>query len=232
MFCCFFDEFGGGSGGFGGVLVFCFEVELLGFGFIIFSDGYVLINYYVVGEVDEIVVCLQDCCELDVELIGFDLQSDLVLIKVDVSDLLVVDIGFFDDFQVGEWVFVIGVLFGFDSLVIVGIVSVKGCSLFIDNYVFFIQIDVVINSGNSGGLLFNLNGQVVGINLQIVSCFGGYMGLSFVIFIDLVMDVVDQFKEIGEVSCGWLGVLIQEVDCDLVEFFGLDKFMGVLVVQV
>ena len=235
MFRRFFDEFGGGPGGPGGPGGGPgprSEVESLGSGFIISSDGYVLTNYHVVGEADEIVVRLQDRRELDAELIGSDPQSDLALIKVDASDLPVVDIGSSDDLQVGEWVLAIGAPFGFDSSVTAGIVSAKGRSLPTDNYVPFIQTDVAINPGNSGGPLFNLNGQVVGINSQIVSRSGGYMGLSFAIPIDLAMDVADQLKETGEVSRGWLGVLIQEVDRDLAESFGLDKPMGALVAQV
>ncbi|MEP5286465.1 MAG: DegQ family serine endoprotease [Alloalcanivorax venustensis] len=232
MFRRFFDEFGGGPGGPGGAPAPRSEVESLGSGFIISSDGYVLTNYHVVGEADEIVVRLQDRRELDAELIGSDPQSDLALIKVDASDLPVVDIGSSDDLQVGEWVLAIGAPFGFDSSVTAGIVSAKGRSLPTDNYVPFIQTDVAINPGNSGGPLFNLNGQVVGINSQIVSRSGGYMGLSFAIPIDLAMDVADQLKETGEGSRGWLGVLIQEVDRDLAESFGLDKPMGALVAQV
>ncbi|MEP4373365.1 MAG: DegQ family serine endoprotease [Alloalcanivorax venustensis] len=232
MFRRFFDEFGGGPGGPGGAPAPRSEVESLGSGFIISSDGYVLTNYHVVGEADEIVVRLQDRRELDAELIGSDPQSDLALIKVDASDLPVVDIGSSDDLQVGEWVLAIGAPFGFDSSVTAGIVSAKGRSLPTDNYVPFIQTDVAINPGNSGGPLFNLNGQVVGINSQIVSRSGGYMGLSFAIPIDLAMDVADQLKETGEDSRGWLGVLIQEVDRDLAESFGLDKPMGALVAQV
>jgi len=231
MFRRFFDEFGG-PGGPGGGPAPRSETESLGSGFIISSDGYVLTNYHVVGEADEIVVRLQDRRELDAELIGSDPQSDLALIKVDASDLPVVDIGSSDDLQVGEWVLAIGAPFGFDSAVTAGIVSAKGRSLPTDNYVPFIQTDVAINPGNSGGPLFNLNGQVVGINSQIVSRSGGYMGLSFAIPIDLAMDVADQLKETGEVSRGWLGVLIQEVDRDLAESFGLDKPMGALVAQV
>ena len=231
MFRRFFDEFGG-PGGPGGGPAPRSETESLGSGFIISSDGYVLTNYHVVGEADEIVVRLQDRRELDAELIGSDPQSDLALIKVDASDLPVVDIGSSDDLQVGEWVLAISAPFGFDSSVTAGIVSAKGRSLPTDNYVPFIQTDVAINPGNSGGPLFNLNGQVVGINSQIVSRSGGYMGLSFAIPIDLAMDVADQLKETGEVSRGWLGVLIQEVDRDLAESFGLDKPMGALVAQV
>ena len=231
----FFDEFGGPGGpggpgpqGPGGRQ----DVESLGSGFIISSDGYVLTNYHVVGEADEIVVRLQDRRELDAKLVGSDPQSDLALIKVDAADLPVVDIGSSDDLKVGEWVLAIGAPFGFDSSVTAGIVSAKGRSLPSDNYVPFIQTDVAINPGNSGGPLFNLKGQVVGINSQIVSRSGGYMGLSFAIPIDLAMDVADQLKDSGQVSRGWLGVLIQEVDRDLAESFGLSKPMGALVAQV
>ncbi|MBF1803731.1 DegQ family serine endoprotease [Alloalcanivorax profundimaris] len=229
----FFDEFGGGPGGPGGPGGGGRgDMESLGSGFIISSDGYVLTNYHVVGEADEIVVRLQDRRELDAELVGSDPQSDLALIKVDAKDLPVADIGSSENLSVGEWVLAIGAPFGFDSSVTAGIVSAKGRSLPTDNYVPFIQTDVAINPGNSGGPLFNLKGQVVGINSQIVSRSGGYMGLSFAIPIDLAMDVVDQLKENGEVSRGWLGVLIQEVDRDLAESFGLDKPMGALVAQV
>ena len=229
----FFDEFGGGPGGPGGPGGGGRgDMESLGSGFIISGDGYVLTNYHVVGEADEIVVRLQDRRELDAELVGSDPQSDLALIKVDAKDLPVADIGSSENLSVGEWVLAIGAPFGFDSSVTAGIVSAKGRSLPTDNYVPFIQTDVAINPGNSGGPLFNLKGQVVGINSQIVSRSGGYMGLSFAIPIDLAMDVVDQLKENGEVSRGWLGVLIQEVDRDLAESFGLDKPMGALVAQV
>ena len=221
----FFDEFGGG-------MPEQEDVRSLGSGFIISSDGYVLTNNHVVADADEIVVRLQDRRELDAELVGADEQSDLALLKVEASDLPVVNIGSSENLKVGEWVLAIGAPFGFDSSVTAGIVSAKGRSLPTDNYVPFIQTDVAINPGNSGGPLFNLNGQVVGINSQIVSRSGGYMGLSFAIPIDLAMDVADQLKETGEVSRGWLGVLIQEVDRDLAESFGLDKPMGALVAQV
>ena len=231
MFRRFFDEFGG-PGGPGGGPAPRSETESLGSGFIISSDGYVLTNYHVVGEADEIVVRLQDRRELDAELIGSDPQSDLALIKVDATDLPVVDIGSSDDLQVGEWVLAIGAPFGFDSSVTAGIVSAKGRSLPSDNYVPFIQTDVAINPGNSGGPLFNLNGEVVGINSQIISRSGGYMGLSFAIPMDMAMDVVEQLKDTGKVSRGWLGVLVQEVDRDLAESFGLERPMGALVAQV
>lgn len=229
----FFDEFGGpgGPGGPDGMEPQG-DVESLGSGFIISSDGYVLTNYHVVGKADEIVVRLQDRRELDAKVIGTDEQTDLALIKVNAKDLPVVDLGSSEALKVGEWVLAIGAPFGFDSSVTAGIVSAKGRSLPTDNYVPFIQTDVAINPGNSGGPLFNLRGEVVGINSQIVSRSGGYMGLSFAIPIDLAMNVVNQLKESGSVSRGWLGVLIQEVDRDLAESFGLERPMGALVAQV
>lgn len=221
----FFDEFGGG-------MPEQEDVRSLGSGFIISSDGYVLTNNHVVADADEIVVRLQDRRELDAELVGADEQSDLALLKVEASDLPVVNIGSSENLKVGEWVLAIGAPFGFDSSVTAGIVSAKGRSLPSDNYVPFIQTDVAINPGNSGGPLFNLNGEVVGINSQIISRSGGYMGLSFAIPMDMAMDVVEQLKDTGKVSRGWLGVLVQEVDRDLAESFGLERPMGALVAQV
>lgn len=208
------------------------EARSLGSGFIISSDGYVLTNNHVVAEADEIMVRLQDRRELKAELIGADEQSDIALLKVEAEALPVADIGSSANLKVGEWVLAIGAPFGFDSSVTAGIVSAKGRSLPSDSYVPFIQTDVAINPGNSGGPLFNLSGQVVGINSQIFSRSGGYMGVSFAIPIDMAMDVVSQLKEHGKVSRGWLGVLIQEVDRDLAESFGLDQPRGALVSQV
>ncbi|EKF73940.1 alginate biosynthesis negative regulator, serine protease [Alcanivorax hongdengensis A-11-3] len=208
------------------------EMRSLGSGFIISKDGYVLTNNHVVDGADEIMVRLQDRRELKAKVVGADKQSDLALLKVDADDLPVVDIGSSEKLKVGEWVLAIGAPFGFDSSVTAGIVSAKGRNLPTDNYVPFIQTDVAINPGNSGGPLFNMKGQVVGINSQIVSRSGGYMGLSFAIPMDMAMDVVKQLKENGKVSHGWLGVLIQDVDHDLADSFGLDKPMGALVSQV
>ena len=208
------------------------DTRSLGSGFIISADGYVLTNNHVVAEADEIMVRLQDRRELPAELVGADEQSDLALLKVDAGDLPVVDIGSSADLKVGEWVLAIGAPFGFDSSVTAGIVSAKGRSLPSDSYVPFIQTDVAINPGNSGGPLFNLSGEVVGINSQIFSRSGGYMGVSFAIPMDMAMDVVSQIKDGGKVSRGWLGVLIQEVDRDLAESFGLDSPRGALVSQV
>lgn len=229
LFRRFFDQFGGGEMP---SIPEEQEARSLGSGFIISADGYVLTNNHVVADADEIMVRLQDRRELPAELIGADEQSDIALLKVDGADLPVADIGSSAELKVGEWVLAIGAPFGFDSSVTAGIVSAKGRSLPSDSYVPFIQTDVAINPGNSGGPLFNLKGQVVGVNSQIFSRSGGYMGVSFAIPIDMAMDVVAQLKDHGKVSRGWLGVLIQEVDRDLAESFGLKQPRGALVSQV
>ena len=208
------------------------ETEATGSGFIIDADGYILTNRHVVDGADHIIVRLSDRRELEAKLVGQDERSDIALLKVDADGLPTVKIGSSAKLKVGEWVLAIGAPFGFDSSVTAGIVSAKGRSLPTENYVPFIQTDVAINPGNSGGPLFNLKGQVVGINSQIVSRSGGYMGLSFAIPIDIAMDVVKQLKDKGKVSRGWLGVLIQPVDRDLAPSFGLDKPTGALVSQV
>ena len=208
------------------------EGESLGSGFVISADGYILTNHHVVTNATRIIVRMQDGSEKDAELIGSDPRSDLALLKIDGKGLPTVKIGSSDKLRVGEWVLAIGAPFGFESTVTAGIVSAKGRSLPSENYVPFIQTDVAINPGNSGGPLFNLDGEVVGINSQIVSRSGGFMGLSFAIPMDLAMEVVAQLKEKGKVSRGWLGVLIQPVDRELAESFGLDKPAGALVAQV
>ena len=208
------------------------DAESQGSGFIISEDGYILTNYHVIRDADRILVRLQDRRELEAELVGHDQQSDLALLHIEEDDLPVVKIGSSRDLKVGEWVLAIGAPFGFESTVTAGIVSALGRSLPNENYVPFIQTDVAINPGNSGGPLFNLDGEVVGINSQIVSQSGGFMGLSFAIPIDMAMDVVKQLREDGRVARGWLGVLIQDVDRDLAESFGLDKPAGALVAQV
>lgn len=208
------------------------ERSSLGSGFIVSKDGYILTNNHVIKDADEIVVRLNDRRELDAKLIGADESSDLALLKVDAKDLPTVELGDSDALEVGEWVVAIGSPFGFDYSVTAGIVSAKGRSLPNENYVPFIQTDVAINPGNSGGPLFNLDGKVVGINSQIYTRSGGFMGVSFAIPINVAMDVVDQLKEKGKVSRGWLGVVIQEVSKDLAESFGLEKAAGALVAQV
>lgn len=208
------------------------EAQSLGSGFIISDDGYVLTNNHVVADADEILVRLSDRSELQAKLIGADPRTDVALLKVEGKNLPTVKIGKSDDLKVGSWVLAIGSPFGFDHSVTAGIVSAKGRSLPNENYVPFIQTDVAINPGNSGGPLFNLDGQVIGINSQIFTRSGGFMGLSFAIPIDVAMDVANQLKAGGKVSRGWLGVVIQEVNKDLAESFGLDKPAGALVAQV
>lgn len=211
------------------------ERRSLGSGFILSEDGYILTNNHVVDEADQIFVRLVDRREFEAEVIGTDPRSDLALLKVDATDLPAVSIGRSDDLEPGEWVLAIGSPFGFDYSVTAGIVSAKGRSLpdeNNENYVPFIQTDVAINPGNSGGPLFDLEGRVVGINSQIYTRSGGFMGLSFAIPIDIAMEVVEQLKESGSVSRGWLGVMIQDVNRDLAESFGLAKPAGALVARV
>jgi serine protease Do len=208
------------------------EAQSLGSGFIISADGYVLTNNHVVADADEIIVRLSDRSELEAKLIGADPRSDVALLKVEGKDLPTVKLGKSEDLKVGEWVLAIGSPFGFDHSVTAGIVSAKGRSLPNESYVPFIQTDVAINPGNSGGPLFNLAGEVVGINSQIFTRSGGFMGLSFAIPMSVAMDVADQLKADGKVSRGWLGVVIQEVNKDLAESFGLEKPAGALVAQV
>ncbi|MBC9249944.1 serine peptidase [Pseudomonas alcaligenes] len=208
------------------------EAQSLGSGFIISDDGYVLTNNHVVADADEIIVRLSDRSELKAKLVGADPRTDVALLKVEGKNLPTVKIGKSDDLKVGSWVLAIGSPFGFDHSVTAGIVSAKGRSLPNENYVPFIQTDVAINPGNSGGPLFNLDGQVIGINSQIFTRSGGFMGLSFAIPIDVAMDVASQLKSDGKVSRGWLGVVIQEVNKDLAESFGLEKPAGALVAQV
>jgi serine protease Do len=208
------------------------RTQSLGSGFIISDDGYILTNYHVVESADEIVVRLTDRKVYDATVVGSDKGSDVALLKIDAEELPVVDIGRSSDLKVGEWVLAIGSPFGFDHTVTAGIVSAKGRSLPSENYVPFIQTDVAINPGNSGGPLFNLDGEVVGINSQIYSRTGGFMGLSFAIPIELAMNVAEQLRTKGRVSRGYLGVLIQDVDRNLAESFGLDHPRGALVARV
>ncbi len=208
------------------------EAQSLGSGFIISADGYVLTNNHVIADADEIIVRLSDRSELEAKLVGTDPRSDVALLKVEGKGLPTVKLGKSEELKVGEWVLAIGSPFGFDHSVTAGIVSAKGRSLPNESYVPFIQTDVAINPGNSGGPLFNLAGEVVGINSQIFTRSGGFMGLSFAIPMSVAMDVADQLKADGKVSRGWLGVVIQEVNKDLAESFGLDKPAGALVAQV
>lgn len=208
------------------------QAQSMGSGFIVSKDGTILTNNHVVEGADEIYVRFSDRRELKAKLIGSDKRSDLAVLKVEAEDLPLVKLGKSKDLKVGEWVFAIGSPFGFDYTVTAGIVSAKGRSLPNENYVPFIQTDVAINPGNSGGPLFNMDGEVVGINSQIYTRSGGFMGVSFAIPVDVAMEVVDQLSNHGYVSRGWLGVLIQEVNKDLAESFGLDRPYGALVAQV
>lgn len=207
--------------------------QSLGSGFILSKDGYVLTNNHVVEGADEIFVRLSDRREMVAKLIGADPRSDLALLKIEADeDLPAVRIGKSSDLKPGEWVLAIGSPFGFDYSVTAGIVSAKGRSLPTENYVPFIQTDVAINPGNSGGPLLNLDGEVIGINSQIFTRSGGFMGLSFAIPADVAMDVVAQLKKTGAVQRGWLGVVVQEINKDLAESFGLPKPAGALVAQI
>lgn len=208
------------------------EAQSLGSGFIISSDGYVLTNNHVVADADEIMVRLADRSELEARLVGADPRTDVALLKVEGKDLPTVKLGNSENIKVGEWVLAIGSPFGFDHSATSGIISAKGRSLPNENYVPFIQTDVAINPGNSGGPLFNLDGEVIGINSQIFTRSGGFMGLSFAIPINVAMGVAEQLKTDGKVSRGWLGVAIQEVNKGLAESFGLDKPTGALIAQV
>lgn len=209
-----------------------FDAKSLGSGFILTSDGYIMTNHHVVKNADEIIVKFADRSELVAEIVGSDEKSDVAILKVDGKNLPVAKIGSSDKLRVGEWVLAIGSPFGFDYSATAGIVSAKGRSLPTENYVPFIQTDVAINPGNSGGPLFNLDGEVIGVNSQIFSRTGGFMGLSFAIPIDIAMDVSEQLKTKGKVVRGWLGVLIQPVTRELAESFGMKKPQGALVARV
>ena len=203
-----------------------------GSGFIVDEAGHILTNNHVVGEAETVLVRLKDRRELEATVVGTDPGSDLALLKVRADDLQPVLLGSSADLKVGEWVLAIGSPFGFEYSATAGIVSGKGRSLRNENYVPFIQSDVAINPGNSGGPLFNLDGEVVGINSQIYSNSGGYMGMSFAVPIDVAMEVAEQLKQTGRVARGWLGVEIQQVSSELAESFGLDQPRGALITQV
>jgi serine protease Do len=208
------------------------ELQSLGSGFIISSDGYILTNAHVVGSADGITVRLTDKREFKAKMIGFDKRTDVALIKIEATGLPKITPGDPNALKVGEWVLAIGSPFGFDNSVTAGIVSAKGRSLPQENYVPFIQTDAAINPGNSGGPLFDMKGEVIGINSQIYSRSGGYMGLSFAIPIDVAMEVSNQLRASGKVTRGRIGVSIQEVTRDLAESFGLGKPAGALVSNV
>jgi serine protease Do len=205
------------------------ETRSLGSGFIVSADGIILTNAHVVDMADDVTVKLTDKREFKAKVIGADKRTDVAVLKIEATGLPTVKIGDTNKLRVGEWVLAIGSPFGFENTVTAGIVSAKGRSLPQENYVPFIQTDVAINPGNSGGPLFNLKGEVVGINSQIYSRTGGFMGLSFAIPIDVAMDVTNQLRTTGRVSRGRIGVVIQEVTKELAESFGLPKAAGALV---
>lgn len=209
-----------------------FENKSLGSGFVVSPDGFILTNAHVVDGADEVVVKLADKRELKAKVIGTDKRTDVALIKIEASGLPSVRLGDPAKLRVGEWVVAIGSPFGFESTVTAGIVSAKGRSLPQENFVPFIQTDVAINPGNSGGPLFNMKGEVVGINSQIYSRSGGYQGIAFAIPIDVAMDVQAQLRAAGKVSRGRIGVMIQEVTRELAESFGLSKPQGALIASV
>jgi serine protease Do len=208
------------------------ETQSLGSGFIISDDGYILTNAHVVESADKITVRLTDKREYKAKVIGADKRTDVALLKIDATGLPKISQGDPNLLKVGEWVLAIGSPFGFDSSVTAGIVSAKGRSLPQENFVPFIQTDAAINPGNSGGPLFNMKGEVIGINSQIYSRSGGYMGLSFAIPIDVAMDVVKQLRSTGKVTRGRIGVTIQEVTRELADSFGLNKQAGALISDV
>ncbi len=209
----------------------------IGSGFIVSADGYVLTNAHVVGGDDdntasEVTVSLIDKREFKAKVIGIDRRTDVALIKIDARDLPTVKIGDAERSRVGEWVVAVGSPFGFDATVTAGIISAKARRLPDETYVPFIQTDVAINPGNSGGPLFNLAGEVIGINSQIYSRSGGFMGISFAIPIDVAMNIKDQLIAHGRVQRGRLGIAIQTVDKDLAQSFGLPDARGALVASV
>ena len=189
-------------------------------------------NHHVVNGADKIMILTNDQSTYEAELIGSDKRSDLALLKIDSRNLPTVRIASDDNVKLGEWVLAIGSPFGFNQTVTAGIVSGKQRKLAGDNYVPYIQTDVAINPGNSGGPLFNLSGEVIGVNAQIYSRTGGFMGVSFAIPSDTVNDVYYQLKTKGKVSRGWLGVYIQEIDDKLAKSFGMKKSKGALVSKV
>ncbi|MCZ4304072.1 DegQ family serine endoprotease [Zoogloeaceae bacterium G21618-S1] len=204
----------------------------VGSGFIVSADGYVLTNAHVVDDATEVTVRLTDKREFKAKVEGVDKRTDVALLKIDAKDLPTVRIGDPEATRVGEWVVAVGSPFGFDNTVTAGIISAKARRLPDETYVPFIQTDVAINPGNSGGPLFNLNGEVVGINSQIYSRSGGFMGISFAIPIDVAMKVKDQLQAFGVVRRGRLGVIIQGLDKELADSFGLDDPKGALVSSV
>jgi serine protease Do len=209
-----------------------FQERTLGSGFIISKDGDILTNAHVADDSAEVTVKLTNKREYKAKVIGSDPRTDVALLKIDATDLPVVKIGDPSKLEVGEWVAAIGAPFGFENSVTAGIVSAKGRSLPDGSFVPFIQTDVAVNPGNSGGPLFNMRSEVVGINSQIYSRTGGFMGVSFAIPIDIAMNVVNQLRTSGKVISGRIGVQAQELSADLAKSFGLKTVSGALVTLV
>jgi serine protease Do len=228
----FFGEREGEGGAEGAEDAPALQAQSLGSGLILWPDGYILTNRHVVRDAQEVIVKLSDRRQFPAKLIGTDERSDLALLKIEASGLPNVKLGDVSKLRVGEWVLAIGSPFGFDYSVTAGIVSAKGRALPNENYVPFLQTDVAINPGNSGGPLFNTRGEVVGVNSQIFSQTGGYMGVSFAIPIDVAAKVAQQLRDTGKVSRGWLGVVVQEVTRDLAQSFGLERPEGALVARI
>lgn len=229
----FFKRFGiPGMPGQGGSPQQDYKTQSLGSGFIISNDGYILTNAHVVNEADEVIVKLSDKREFKAKIIGTDKRTDVALVKIEATGLPKVNVGDPAKLKVGEWVAAIGSPFGLENTMTAGIVSAKGRALPQENFVPFIQTDVAINPGNSGGPLFNLAGEVVGINSQIYSRSGGSMGLSFSIPIDVAIDISNQLKASGKITRGWLGIAIQEITKELAESFGMKNTNGALVASV
>ena len=206
-----------------------FETQSTGSGFILSADGYIVTNAHVVDESTEVTVRLSDKREFIAKVVGTDKRTDVALLKIDAKELPRVVIGDPDKLKVGEWVVAIGKPFGLENTMTAGIVSAKGRDLPQENLVPFIQTDVAINPGNSGGPLFNMKGEVVGINSLIYSRTGGYMGLAFAVPIDIAINAVNQLREKGRVTRGRIGVQIQELTKESADAFGLKQPNGALV---
>jgi len=206
--------------------------QSLGSGFILWSDGYILTNHHVIKDSKEVVVRLSDRRQFEATVVGSDERSDIALLKIDAKDLPAVKIGDVAKSRVGDWVLAIGSPFGFDYTVTTGILSAKNRNLDTEQYVPFLQTDAAVNPGNSGGPLFNLKGEVLGINSQIYSQNGGFQGVAFAIPIDVAANVAKALKENGKVVRGWLGIVMQEVDRNLAKSFGMDKPGGALIARI
>ena len=208
------------------------EKTAYGSAFFISKDGYLLTNHHVVEDASKVTIMLNDRREIDAKVVGSDERTDVALLKVEGNNFPSLSVGNVDQLKVGQPVLAIGSPFGFDYSASAGIVSAKSRNIMGETSVPFIQTDVALNPGNSGGPLFNQQGQVVGVNSRIFSGTGGYMGLSFSIPIDVAMDVVDQLKKNGKVTRSYLGVMLQDIDRNLAEAYKLDKPEGSLITQV